>query len=29
MSYYQKEFLKKKVNGEGAFDLVSLFHVQM
>ena len=25
----RKEFLKKKVSGEIAFDLISLFHVQM
>ena len=26
---YQKEFVKKKVSGEIAFDLISLFHVQI
>ena len=29
MFYYQKEFLKKKVSGEIAFDLISLFDVQI
>ena len=29
MFQYQKEFLKKKVSGEIAFDLISLFHVQI
>ena len=29
MFYYQKEFLKKKVSGEIAFALISLFHVQI
>ena len=28
MFYYQKEFVKKKVSGEIAFDVISLFHVQ-
>ena len=27
--YYQKEFVKKKVSGEIAFDVISLFHVQI
>ena len=29
MFQYQKEFLKKKTSGEIAFDLISLFHVQI
>ena len=29
MFYYQKEFIKKKVSGEIAFDVISLFHVQI
>ena len=29
MFYYQKEFVKKKVSGEIAFDVISLFHVQI
>ena len=29
MFKYQKEFLTKKVSGEIAFDLISLFHVQI
>ena len=29
MFSHQKEFLKKKVIGEIAFDLITLFHVQM
>ena len=29
MSQYYQEFLKKKVSGEIAFDLISLFHVQI
>ena len=29
MLYYQKEFVKKKVNEEIAFDVISLFHVQI
>ena len=29
MFEYQKEFLKKKVSGEIAFDLINLFHVQI
>ena len=29
MFQYQKEFLKKKVSGEIAFDLINLFHVQI
>ena len=28
MFYYQKEFVKKKVSGEIAFDVISLFHVR-
>ena len=27
--YYQKEFVKKKVSREIAFDAISLFHVQI
>ena len=27
--YYQKEFVKKKVSGEIAFDVIILFHVQI
>ena len=27
--YYLKEFVKKKVSGEIAFDVISLFHVQI
>ena len=29
MFYYQKEFVKKKVSGEIAFDVISLLHVQI
>ena len=29
MFQYQKEFLKKKVSGEIAFDLINLFHAQI
>ena len=29
MFYYKKEFVKKKVSGEIAFDVISLFHVQI
>ena len=29
MFQYQREFLKKKTSGEIAFDLISLFHVQI
>ena len=29
MFYYQKEFVKKKVSGEIAFDVISFFHVQI
>ena len=29
MFQYQKKFLEKKVSGEIAFDLISLFHVQI
>ena len=29
MFYYQKEVVKKKVSGEIAFDVISLFHVQI
>ena len=29
MFYYQREFVKKKVSGEIAFDVISLFHVQI
>ena len=29
MFWYQKEFSKKKVSAEIAFDLISLFHVQI
>ena len=29
MFYYQKEFVKKKVSGEIAFDAISWFHVQI
>ena len=29
MFYYQKEFVKQKVSGEIAFDVISLFHVQI
>ena len=29
MFYYRKEFVKKKVSGEIAFDVISLFHVQI
>ena len=29
MFQYQKEFFKKKINEEIAFDLITLFHVQI
>ena len=29
MFYYQKKFVKKEVSGEIAFDVISLFHVQI
>ena len=29
MFYHQKEYVKKKVSGEIAFDVISLFHVQI
>ena len=29
MFYYQKEFVKEKVSGEIAFDVISFFHVQI